>query len=70
MSTNLINRRLYATGHYSRNIGMLRKEDYLFIRENLEKHLENMQLSNSDFAREIDELKVFFIKLDHAISRL
>ena len=65
-----MNRRIYATGYYSRNIGMLRKEDYIFIRENLEKHLENMQLSNLDFAREIDELKVFFIKLDHAISRL
>lgn len=65
-----MNRRLYATGYYSRNIGMLRKEDYIFIRENLEKHLENMQLSNSDYSKEIDELKVFFIKLDHAISRL
>jgi hypothetical protein len=65
-----MNRKLYATGYYSRNIGMLRKEDYVFMRECLEKHLENIQLSNDDNAREIDSLKVLFIRLDHTISRL
>lgn len=61
---------IYSTIAYSRNKGVLRKEDYVFMRECLEKHLENMQLSNEDLAREIDTLKVLFIKLDHTINRL
>ena len=35
---------LYSTIAYSRNKGVLRKEDYIFMRECLEKHLEYMQL--------------------------
>lgn len=65
-----MNNRLYRTISYDRQKGVLRKEDYLFMRECLEKHLENIQLSNDDYAREIDALKVLFIKLDHTINRL
>lgn len=66
----MINRHLYRTVSYNRNKGVLRKEDYIFMRECLEKHLENMQLSNDDYSIEIDQLKVLFIKLDHTIGRL
>lgn len=65
-----MNRRLYATGYYSRNIGMLRKEDYDFIRDSLEDYLAYLQSQNIDNSQKIDELKVFFIKLDHTIARL
>ena len=68
--TDMNNRHVYSTIAYSRNKGVLRKEDYVFMRECLEKYLENMQLSNDDLAREIDALKVLFIKLDHTINRL
>ena len=66
----MTNRYLYGTVLYNRNKGVLRKEDYVFMRECLEKHLENMQLSNEDYSSEIDQLKVLFIKLDHQINRL
>lgn len=66
----MINRHLYRTVSYNRNKGVLLKDDYIFIREFLEKHLENMQLSNEDYSIEIDQLKVLFIKLDHTIARL
>lgn len=65
-----MNRRLYSTGYYSRNIGMLRKEDYVFIREILENYLAYLQSQSIDKSIEIDELKTFFIKLDHTIARL
>lgn len=65
-----MNRKIYGTGYYSRNIGMLRKEDYVFIRENLDHYLAYLQSQDTDKSKEIDDLKVFFIKLDHAIARL
>ena len=65
-----VNPHLYKTVSYDRSKGVLTKADYVFMRECLEKHLENMQLSNEDLAREIDTLKVLFIKLDHTINRL
>ena len=65
-----MNRKIYGTGYYSRNIGMLRKEDYVFIRENLDHYLVYLQSQDTDKSKEIDDLKVFFIKLDHAIARL
>ena len=64
------NRHVYSTIAYSRNKGVLRKEDYIFMRECLEKHLENMQLSDLDYSHQIDDLKQLFIKLDHTINRL
>ncbi len=66
----MINRHLYRTVSYNRNKGVLLKEDYIFIRQCLEKHLKNMQLSNEDYSIEIDQLKVLFIRLDHTIGRL
>lgn len=61
---------VYGTVLYNRNKGVLRKNDYVFIRDCLEKHLENMQSSNIDYSLEIDQLKQLFIRLDHTISRL
>ena len=58
----MINRHLYRTVSYNRNKGVLLKEDYIFIRQCLEKHLKNMQLSNEDYSIEIDQLKVLFIR--------
>jgi hypothetical protein len=66
----ITNKRLYATGYYNRKIGMLRKEDYIYMRECLEHHLDFLQSQTIDKSIEIDELKVFFIKLDHTINRL
>ena len=66
----MTNRHLYSTIAYSRNKGVLRKEDYIFMRESLEKHLEYMQLSDLDYSHQIDDLKQLFIKLDHHIDRL
>ena len=68
--TDMNNRHVYSTIAYSRNKGVLRKEDYIFMRECLEKHLENMQLSNFDYSQQIGDLKQLFIKLDHTINRL
>lgn len=68
--TDMTNKHIYSTVLYSRNKGVLRKEDYIFMRELLEKHLENMQLSDFDYSRQIDDLKQLFIKLDHTINRL
>lgn len=64
------NRHAYSTITYSRNKGVLRKEDYIFMRECLENYLENMQLSDFDYSQQIDNLKQLFIKLDHTINRL
>ncbi len=63
-------RHMFATGYYSRNIGVLRKQDYVFIRECLDDYLANLQSQDADNSILIDELKVFFIKLDHTINRL
>ena len=66
----MTNRHIYGTVLYNRNKGVLRKEDYIFMRDCLEKHLENMQLSDFDHSQQIDDLKQLFIKLDHTINRL
>ena len=65
-----VNPHLYKTGSYDRSKGVLTKADYVFMRECLEKHLENMQLSDLDYSQQIDDLKQLFIKLDHTINRL
>ena len=61
---------IYSTTRYDRKIGVLRKEDYVFMRQCLERYLVHLQLQNTDNSAEIDALKVFFIKLDHTINRL
>lgn len=61
---------IYSTTRYDRKIGVLRKEDYVFMRQCLERYLVHLQLQNTDNSAEIDSLKVFFIKLDHTIKRL
>ena len=66
----ITNKRLFSTVYYNRKIGVLRKEDYIFMRECLEQHLIHLQSQDADKSIEIDELKVFFIKLDHTINRL
>ena len=54
----MTNRHVYSTIAYSRNKGVLRKEDYIFMRECLEKQLEYMQLSDFDYSQQIDDLKL------------
>lgn len=61
---------IYSTTRYDRKIGVLRKEDYVFIRQCLERYLVHLQLQDTDNSVEIDALKLFFIKLDHTINRL
>lgn len=63
-------RHLYATTSYNRKIGVLVKDDYLFMRECLETYLEHIQGLGIDNHDEIDRLKILFIKLDHQINRL
>ena len=63
-------RHLYATTSYNRKIGVLVKDDYLFMRECLENYLEYIQGLDIDNHDEIDILKILFIKLDHHINRL
>jgi len=63
-------RHLYATTSYNRKIGVLLKDDYLFIRECLENYLEYIQGLDIDNHDEIYRLKILFIKLDHQINRL
>ena len=61
---------IYSTTRYDRKIGVLRKEDYVFMRQCLERYLIYLQSQSIDNSIEIDALKVFFIKLDHTIKRL
>ncbi len=61
---------IYSTTRYDRKIGVLRKEDYVFMRQCLERYLVYLQSQDTDNSVEIDALKVFFIKLDHTINRL
>ena len=61
---------IYSTTRYDRKIGVLRKEDYFFMRQCLERYLIYLQSQSIDNSMEIDALKVFFIKLDHTIKRL
>ena len=65
-----VNQHLYKTGSYDRNKGTLTWADYEYMRDLLETVLEQLQNSELDNDREIDQLKQFFIKLDHHIDRL
>ena len=64
------NRHVWQTSFYNRNIGVLVKSDYVFMRESLEKYLGEIQQLDIDNYEEIDKLKLLFIKLDHHIDRL
>lgn len=61
-------RHIYKTVNYNRNIGVLLKNDYLFIRDLLERQLIEMQNLEIDNHDEIDRLKLLFIKIDHKIA--
>ena len=65
-----VNPHLYKTGSYDRSKGVLTKADYVYMRDLLENVLEQLQNSELDNDKEIDQLKQFFIKLDHHIDRL
>ena len=64
------NAHLFKTVNYDRNIGVLTREDYLYMRDLLETALEQLQNSDLDKDSEIDRLKQFFIKFDHHVERL
>ena len=64
------NRHIYSTTSYDRKKGSLNKDDYVYMRDLLENVLEQLQNSELDNDKEIDQLKQFFIKLDHHIDRL
>jgi hypothetical protein len=64
------NRHVWRTTFYNRNIGVLQKSDYVFIRDSLEKYLDQIRELDTDNYNEIDQLKLLFIKLDHHIDRL
>ena len=64
------NRHIWKTTHYNRNIGVLHKSDYVFMRDSLEKYLDHIRELDIDNYDEIDQLKLLFIKLDHHIDRL
>ena len=63
-----VNPHLHKTGSYDRSKGVLTKTDNVYMRDLLETVLE--QLQNSELDNDIDQLKQFFIKLDHHIDRL
>lgn len=65
-----INRHIFRTSFYDRNKGVLFKSDYVFIRESLEKYLDQIRELDTDNHEEIDQLKLLFIKLDHHIQRM
>ena len=64
------NRNVWQTSFYNRNIGVLQKSDYIFMRDSLEKYLDQIRELDTDNYNEIDQLKLLFIKLDHHIDRL
>ena len=66
----MINRHLYKTVSYNRKIGTLNKQDFLYIRDLLERQLEILQKSDADHDLEITELKLFFIRFDHHIQMM
>ncbi|OTG91347.1 hypothetical protein B9T34_03310 [Acinetobacter sp. ANC 3813] len=66
----MINRHIYKTTSYDRKKGSLNKDDYLYMRDLLETVLQQLQESDLDNDKEIDQLKQFFIKLDHHIDRM
>ena len=64
-----MNRHIYKTVSYDRKIGVLRKEDYVFMRECLERYSIQISLLDIDNHDEIMMLKLLFIKLEHQIQQ-
>ena len=64
------NKHVWRTTFYDRNIGVLQKSDYIFMRECLERYSIQIQSLDIDNHDEIMMLKLLFIKLDHHIDRL
>jgi hypothetical protein len=64
----MINRHIYKTVSYDRKKGFLTKDGYIYMHDLLETVLQQLQNSESGNNREIDQLKQFFIKLDHHID--
>ena len=64
------NAHLFKTVNYDRKIGVLTKDDYMYMRDLLETALEQLQNSDLDKDSEIDRLKQFFIKFDHHVERM
>lgn len=60
---------LFKTVNYDRKIGVLTKENYSYMRDLLEKVLEDLQEADLDNDEEITKLKILFIRLDHHITR-
>ena len=56
-----VNPHLYKTGSYDRSKGVLTKADFEYMRDLLETVLEQLQNSELDNDREIDQLKQFFL---------
>ena len=55
------NRHIYKTVSYDRSKGVLTKADFEYMRDLLETVLEQLQNSELDNDREIDQLKQFFL---------
>ena len=56
-----VNQHLYKTVSYDRNKGTLTRADYEYMRDLLETVLEQLQNSELDNDKEIDQLKQFFL---------
>lgn len=56
-----VNPHLHKTGSYDRSKGVLTKADYVYMRDLLETVLEQLQNSELDNDKEIDQLKQFFL---------
>ena len=65
-----VNRHIFKTSFYDCKKGVLFKSDYVFMRESLEKYLDQNRELDTDNHEEIDQLKLLFIKLDHYIQRM
>ena len=66
----MINRHIYKTVSYNRKIGTLNKQDFLYMRDLLERQLVTLQESDVDHDLDITELKLFFIRFDHHIQMM
>ena len=64
------NRHLYKTVSYDGKEYFITKDDYVYMRDLLERQLVTLQESDVDHDLEITELKLFFIRFDHHIQMM